>query len=434
MKLNKTNAILRGWSRRAPLLGAACCLLLSLPLGTASAHAGYQPDLLVKLASEGDAAYLGAGLFETTALAQSKTGAAFPGTPASYRVLLRNAGDQPDSFQLRGSGALTGVALRVLDPSGVDRAAALTSGFATATLAPGESLSFLVQVTPLAFLLGASFRVGMEAASVSDPGKTDQVKTETVACGSSAALILSTPPDGSGPPGSVVNYPYTATNVGNTGNSFTLAVAGPTGWSSALYADDGAGGGIAGDGVRQPGENSASASTGPLAPGASYRFFLAVQIPAGSADGARADVLVSATGQGASGSDQVATSATSAAISLGESVRNLTQGGAFASGANALPGDILEYRMSVTNSGSAPASAVGLTSAVPASSSTVPGSLWVSSSPAGEGSPCAAPACGSVRETAGSIVAHLGRGASDAAGGSLAPGSTLYVFFRVQVE
>ena len=421
-------------SWRAALLRGCCGALLSLLPGLTQAHAGYQPDLLVKLASEGDAAYLGAGIFETTAQLQSKTQAAFPGTAASYRILLRNGGDQPDSFLLRGAGTPNGVTLSFLDQAGVDRAAALPSGFATQTLAPGESVSFLVQVTPLAFQLGASFRVGVEADSVSDPARIDQVKTETVACGSSAALTISAPPDGFGPPGRVVNYPYTVTNVGNTVNSFALTAASPAGWGSALYADDGAGGGVAGDGVRQAGENLVSASTGPLAPGASYRFFLAVQIPAGSADGARADTLVGVAGTGASGFDQVATSATTAAISVAESVRNLTQGGAFAPGADALPGDTLEYRMSVTNSGSAPASAVGLKSAVPAGGATLPGSLRISTSPLGEGGLCAAPACGWVGETGGSIVAHLGQGATETAGGSLAPGTTLYVYFRVQVE
>ena len=433
MKLIKANSFLRRICPKG-LAPPACGMLLILLLGAAQAQAGFQPDLLVRLASEGDAAYLGGGIFETTALLQSKSQASFPGTPASYRVLLKNVGDQPDSFQIQGTGSLNGATVRFLDPAGVDRAAALSSGFATPLLLPGESLAFLVQVTPVAFQLGASFRVSVGAASVSDPSRTDQVKTETVACGSSAALTISAPPDGFGPPGSVVNYPYTVTNVGNTGNSFTLTAASPAGWSSTIYADDGAGGGVAGDAVRQAGENSVSASTGALAPGASYRFFVAVSIPAASSDGTRADTLVSATGAGASGTDLVTSNAVTAAISVAESVRNLTQGGAFAPGANALPGDTLEYRMAVTNSGSAPATSVGIGSEVPANTTTVPGSLRVATSPSGDGGSCAQALCGWVRDTGSGIVAHLGQGATEAAGGSLATGTTLYVFFRVLVE
>jgi uncharacterized repeat protein (TIGR01451 family) len=403
------------------------CLLL----GTAQAYAGYQPDLLVKLDSESDTAYLGAGVSPPLPL-PSKSQAAFPGAPALYRVKLTNAGDQRDSFLIRGTG--TGVGFTVSYADGVSDAAASPGGFPTADLAPGESLSFLVRVAPAALPLGVSYRVSIEAASQNDPAKLDQLKTETVSCSSSAALTLSAPPDGFGPPGRTINYPYLVTNVGNLPNSFTLALASPAGWSGAIYADDGVGGGIAGDAVRQAGENTVSTSTGVLAPGASYRFFVAVTVPPGSRDGAYADTQISATGTGASAADQVTTSAVSAAVSVGESVRNLTQGSAFAPTANALPGDTLEYRMAVTNSGSQPAGSVGISSALPASTAAVAPGPWIATSPAGEGSPCAAATCGWVRQAGGSIVAHLGAGATETAGGSLPPGQTLYVFFRVQVQ
>ncbi|GFO58236.1 hypothetical protein GMST_05610 [Geomonas silvestris] len=208
-----------------------------------AAWAGFQPDLMVKLASEPDSAYLGTGVFESTAQLQSTSQPAFPGTPALYRVLVKNAGDQPDSILLQGTGLLSGTEIRLIDPDGVDRTAQLGAGFATPQLAPGESASYLVQVTPTLFQLGASFRVSVQGTSLGDATKLDQVKTETVACSSTAAVILSAPPDGFGPPGTVVNYPYTLTNVGNTANSFALSLSAPSGWSGALYADDGAGGG-----------------------------------------------------------------------------------------------------------------------------------------------------------------------------------------------
>jgi len=316
--------------------------------------------------------------------------------------------------------------------------AALPGGFTTADLLPGASLTFSVQVTPAALPLGADYRVAVDASSVTGAlagqVKVDQLKMETISCAHSAAVTLSAPPDGLGAPGSIVNYPYTVTNVGNAANSFTLSVQGPADWPGALYADDGAGGGVAGDAVRQSGETVPSASSGVLAPGVSYRFFLAQTIPAGSSDGTHADTRVSAAGTGASGLDQVTTSASTATISLAESVRNLTQGGAFAPSANALPGDTLEYRLAVTNSGSAPAASVGINSAVPANTTTLPGSLRVSTVASGEGSACAVALCGWVRLTGGSVVAHLGGGASEAAGGSLPPGTTLYVYFRAQVE
>jgi uncharacterized repeat protein (TIGR01451 family) len=436
MKLISTNPV----SHRCVLTGyrsaaAGIFLLLAPLLARAQDPPLYQPDLLVRLDSEADSAYLGAGVFETSAQLQSKSQAAFPGRPALFRVQLVNAGNSSDSFLIKGTASGASFSVSYGDGTGD---AALPGGFTTGELTPGASFSFSVQVTPAALPLGADYRVTLDASSLKGAAasqvRVDQVKMETISCASSAAVTLSGPSDGLGPPGTVVNYPYTVTNVGNAPNSFALSVVSPADWPGALYADDGAGSGVAGDGLRQAGENVGSVTTGVLPPGASYRFFLEQTVPLGSADGAHADTRVSATGAGASAADQVTTSASAATISLSESVRNLTEGGAFAPGANALPGDTLEYRMAVTNSGSLPATSLGISSALPAHTTALPGSLWIGTAASGEGSPCAAALCGWVRLTGGSIVAHLGSGASEAAGGSLLPGTTLYVYFRAQVE
>jgi uncharacterized repeat protein (TIGR01451 family) len=413
-----------------------CCVLYFTSfIGVAAASAGSQPDLLVKLATEGDSGYLGAGVYETTAVTQSKSQAAFAGGSAGYRILLRNAGEKAESFLLRGTGSDNGFSVRILDDGGADRGAAFAGdGFATVSIEPGQSLSFLVRVTPSSLTPGASYRVTVSAAALSDATQVDQVKTETVVCGASAAVTVTAPPDGSGAAGSLLYYPYTVTNVGSAVNSFTLAATSATGWQSTLFADDGSGGGVAGDGVHQPGERVPTASTGPLPPGASYRFFVAVTIPASSADGAHAETLLAVAGEGANGTDQVTTTALSPTVSLIESVRNITQGGPFEATASALPGETLQYRMSITNSGSAPATSVILEAPVPKSTTCVAGSLWIGASAGGEGTPCPVSECGSVRESSGSIVARLGQGATESAGGVLPPGKTWYVYYRVQVE
>ncbi|WP_183353085.1 DUF11 domain-containing protein [Geomonas silvestris] len=115
-------------------------------------------------------------------------------------------------------------------------------------------------------------------------------------------------------------------------------------------------------------------------------------------------------------------------------MRNLTKGGVFATSASVLPGELLEYRMSVTNAGTLPASSVTLTSPLPGNSSTVPSTLRISTSPSGDGPPCAAALCGTLQGAAGNLVARLGSGATESSGGTLQPGKTLYVFFRVKVE
>lgn len=433
MKLTNANNIVCAWFCRSLFASVAFGLLGSLCLGQVDAFAAFQPDLLVKLASQPDASYVGNGVFESPALTQAKSQAAFPGIPASFTVQLKNAGDQQDSFRVSGAG-LAGVGVRFLDQEGIDRAASLAAGFVTPPVAAGRALTFQLQVNPLAFVPGTSFRVTISAASIADGTRSDQLNTDTVACSAKAALAISAPPDASGAPGSVVNYPYTVTNTGNADNSFALTVSSPAGWDTALYADDGVGGGVPGDGVRQPGEKTATASTGLLAPGASYRFFVAVAIPAGSGDGTRGATQLTAAGGGTNGSDQVTTSALAANLSLVESVRNLTQGGVFVPGIDAFPGDLLEYRMAVTNSGSTPATLVGIRAPLPANTALVPASLRVATSATGEGGACAEAVCGRAGEAQGSLVAKLGSGASQTAGGTLAPGSTLYVFFRVKVE
>ncbi|MBU5637011.1 DUF11 domain-containing protein [Geomonas sp. Red69] len=412
-----------------------CCVLFFLFFMGNGALAACQPDLMVRLASETDAAYLGGGVYESTAVLQSRSQPAYPGLPAQFRVLLKNAGDQPDRFLLTGPGSGGGVAVSYLDAAGVDREAALSgAGYLSALLAPGESQVLLVRVSPTAFTPGASYRVAVTAVSVGDPLAVDQAKTETVACLGTAAVVVSAPPDGSGAPGTVVNYPYTVTNVGNGDNAFALSVTLPGGWRGELFADDGAGGGTAGDGIRQGGESRGSTGTGNLAPGASYRFFLAVTVPESGSDGARGESLLSVSGDGASGTDRVNTTAVAPVVLLSEGVRNLTRGGIFAANADAVPGDLLQYRMAVTNGGSAPATSVAIDSPIPPGLSVAPDSLLLSLAPTGEGSPCPATECGLARIADGTLTAQLGEGATVATGGSLSPGKTIYLFFKAQIQ
>uniref|UniRef100_C6E548 Conserved repeat domain protein n=1 Tax=Geobacter sp. (strain M21) TaxID=443144 RepID=C6E548_GEOSM len=430
--LNKYGARVK---RPSFLLAQLCCALLFLLLMGKEAFAAYQADLMVRLANEGDSSYAGAGIFETTAVIQSKSQGSYSGYPAQFRVQVKNAGDQTDSFVLTGPAAGSGFTVSYRDQGGVERAAQFASGgYRTQSLAPGASVVLLVQVTLSRFTPGASYRVPVTAVSAGDPAGADQVKTETVACGLAAAVTVSAPPDGSGAPGSLVLYPYTVTNVGNAVNSFALSLEGGAPWPGILYADDGAGGGIAGDGVRQPGEENRCVSTGPLPPGASHRFFLAVAIPESGSDGARADARLTVTGEGASGNDQVTTTALAAVLSLVDGVRNLTKGGIFASAVDAVPGDLLQYRMAITNSGSAPAKAVRVESPLPAGLKLTPDSMVVTLAADGEGAPCPAAQCGRAWGGEGNIVALLGEGAGDAVGGSLPPGKTLYLFFKAQVE
>jgi uncharacterized repeat protein (TIGR01451 family) len=426
----------RFWLESAPCrLLLICGVLLGVLLSGEAASAASQPDIMVRLSSEDDATYVGRGVYESAARIQSKAQASFGGSISEFKFQLVNAGDTPDSYLIKGSQGGSGFNVEYLDETGTDRSVAFAgAGWATGIMAPGASLVMTVRVTPTVLTVGASYRVSITASSTGDQSKVDQAKSETVVCGSAVAVIVSVPPDLSGAPGSVIYYPYTVTNVGSSADTYRLAASSVAGWSATIIADDGAGGGIAQDGIRQSGETRVAATTGPIQPGSSYRFFVAVAIPEGSRDGSHADTRLAVTGHSAATSDLVTTTALAATLSVAENVRNLSQGGAFAPAANAYPGDVLEYRMTVTNSGQRDASDVRIDTPLPPNLSFLPGTAWIGASSEGAGPPCPAAECGTARESAGSILARLGTGATAAAGGALPPGKTLHVFFRVKVE
>lgn len=397
--------------------------------------AGFQPDLMVKLSKEPDGSYLGAGIYESYPSTQFKFQSVPTGKAASFRVLVRNAGDVSDTYALRGTVNGPGFSVSYLDQGGTDRSAEITEGsFRTPLLAPGESVTFQVEVTPSELPLGTTCQVTVGAYSLSDSGRWDRVALETVTCGSAPGVIITAPADASGGPGGTVTYPYRVTNVGNAPDRFDLTLKTSTGSSGVLVADDGAGGGIAGDGIRQAAEVNVIHGTGSLLSGESFRFFLVVTLPAGSTDGNSTLTTVNVTGTGASTSDQVTTTTAAPAVTVGESVRNQTQGGRFAATAEAVPGETLQYRMAVTNAGSAPALSLSLDSTLPAHTSLVPGSLRIGTSALGDADACSPSRCGTASEKGGEISAFLGGGGVPGSGGTLGAGDTLYVFFKVVLE
>ncbi|UFS68560.1 DUF11 domain-containing protein [Geomonas sp. RF6] len=399
--------------------------------GVDAALAAFQPDLSIKIATEPDSTYLDEGVYEhNVAVVQVKSQGAAQGVAAQYRIKIRNAGDAEDTFRITGAGSSSGYTVQYLDESGADRSAEIGAGMTTAPLPAGGSTYLTLKVTPSAQPLALNFEVPVRALSVADATKADTVKSATCSTGNVAAVVVSSPPDQTSRPGTVVVYPYTVTNTGNSANSFTLNAAGR--WQGTLYADDGAGGGVAGDGTRQPGEGSLALSTGVLEPGGSYRLFLAVTIPADAVNSTYSEHILTVSGTGASVSDRVTTAAIAPALSLADTVRNLTRGGVYGTTAEAAPGDTLEYRLAVTSSGSFDATDVVVRSDVPANTKFLSGSLLVSNAPSSAIGGCS-PACGEAAESSGTIAAFLGEGATAGSGGTLPVGKTLYVYFRVQV-
>lgn len=97
-----------------------------------------------------------------------------------------------------------------------------------------------------------------------------------------------------------------------------------------------------------------------------------------------------------------------------------------------VPGDVLQYAVTVTNEGSDAASGVVLTDTLPASTTAVAGSLAIT---AGDGTGVLSDTSGDDRgeAAAGTVTARLGAGATAVAGGSLAAGATTTATFRVKL-
>jgi len=115
---------------------------------------------------------------------------------------------------------------------------------------------------------------------------TSNIVTTTVGSGYDLAALPS-PSDQNGGPGAQIYYPYSITNTANCNDTVAFEALNTAGevWTLALLLDNGAGGGTAGDGVHQPGENDSLSSSLSLAPGETVYFFLAVTIPPSASNG-----------------------------------------------------------------------------------------------------------------------------------------------------
>ncbi len=95
------------------------------------------------------------------------------------------------------------------------------------------------------------------------------------------------------------------------------------------------------------------------------------------------------------------------------------------------PGDILEYVISATNSGGDPAIDSVLTDVLPAGVDYVPGTLRLAVTPLSDAE---GDDPGEYDEAGRRVVVRLGVGATATAGGTVAPGTSLTVRFRVRVQ
>jgi uncharacterized repeat protein (TIGR01451 family) len=245
------------------------------------------------------------------------------------------------------------------------------------------------------------------AGGQAQPAVTSNVAAVTV---SRVAAVQAAPASGAGvgQAAEVVYYAVTVTNQGNAADTFSLAAssASSPAWTTAVYKDDGAGGGTANDGVRQLGETNLASTTGSLAADAAFKCFVAVTVPAGAARGAVDTTTMTATSQfdgTKRASASFATTVKAADMTISKTVDK----------AQAAPGDTIRYTITYTNGGSANATSVVVSDTIPAAVDYVANSVSVNGAAKTD-----AADSDSVTVASGVITVNLGTIAAGA-GGSL---------------
>jgi uncharacterized repeat protein (TIGR01451 family) len=176
----------------------------------------YQPDAMVKLATEADAAYVYTNWYENPAVLQVKSASVLATVAASYRIRFENDGENSDAFVITGTGSTAAFAVQYLDAVGIDRTTAVTgAGYTTVTLAAGASTTWTLNVTPLSTggAGGATHVVDVTAASAGDALRSDQVRAATTCVSPNLALTKSVDLAGA-LPGQDITYSVVAVSSG----------------------------------------------------------------------------------------------------------------------------------------------------------------------------------------------------------------------------
>ena len=160
-------------------------------------------------------------------------------------------------------------------------------------------------------------------------------------------------------PGQTVYYPHTITNTGNGTDTFTLNAPSSTNFAAAAAPHSGLAYFIDANGDGVPDNATPINTTGPLAANGVFRFVVAGTVPAGAANGNTADITVSV-------SDTTPTTATNTdTTTVASSVITVTKALSQNSGPSPNAGPIT-VTLSYTNSGTAAATNLQITDALPA--------------------------------------------------------------------
>jgi uncharacterized repeat protein (TIGR01451 family) len=186
---------------------------------------------------------------------------------------------------------------------------------------------------------------------------TQLSNTTTVTVTSVYGILLTDPGDKTGVPLDNVSYGYTIQNTGNATDNYALSAVSVPAWATSIYVDTNQ------DGIYQSGEPAVSSPV-QINAGDNAYIVVVVTIPTATPDGTTAATTLTVTGSlgGAEddASDVSTTTVQAPVLGVVKNVRNVTLGGSFDNTATAAPNQELEYRITVTNSGSSSASTLVL--------------------------------------------------------------------------
>lgn len=247
-------------------------------------------------------------------------------------------------------------------------------------------------------------------------------------------------------PNIMVYFGCTVTNTGNDKNTFTLTPGATNGWDSAVLFD------ANGDGSFQTGEASTT-TTGELNALGTYKVLVGVKMPTTVGDNTTTVASLTATGTGAGSGATVTYTKTvtgqKPVVSLQKKVRNVSQNVLTFADINvtARPTETLEYQVRVYNGGSSKANSVVLTDLLDSHVAYNPGTLYAGSNDAGGNKTgnelktdgggdlqCPDDVCATGSVSGNTVTFRIGKGATEAAGGSLDPGKIVYVYYQVTVQ
>jgi len=285
-------------------------------------------------------------------------------------------GTANDGVQNGSEAGQSGVTLTAsVGGSAIASASTGSTGLATLWLPAGTSGSVTLTPTNPSGDLSTGGSAGTTGGSFARPSVTFTYAAGVTYGGITFGLIpaSSLAPNGalSAQPGTTVYYPHTFT-AGSAGQVTlsAVALASPTlaGWTQVLYLDAACSGQLA---------VSDTVISAPINVTANQQVCILVKqfVPAGAPAGAQNRLSVSATlafsGSAAPAAGvltvtDTTTVTTAAAAQLLKQVQNVTLAGAYTAANTALPGNTLQYQLSVSNQGSAPVSTVVVNDATPA--------------------------------------------------------------------